>query len=651
MKILLVFPPQCRPLHAAVSLPLIKAELLRQGHECRIVDLNIRFYRHVLSARVLRERGDRMKDRCKRLEQRNELRDEALVSFARMSAALMRLEYCVENIEEALGVFDGDDFYDLGRFQWARKVTEDSLEVFSASFGATDIGLSQLRTCYSVACPDQIMAATDDVNENPFRGLLYGLMAEDIEEFSPDAIGISVMLDEQIIPTFTLARELKEKFGGMLFTGGSMITRWKDRLTGSHPLESVFDRYFFFESEWEFADHLSRIEGRQSLPKRTFTEICPDFDDLSLDQYLLPTKILPFQIARGCSYGRCRYCAHFKTYEKFEQGSAREAVDHLEYLSRRHDVDHFYFIDEELMPKFGETLSSEILARNLDINWMVFGRMQKGWTEDRIALLSKAGCRRLIFGIDGASERIQRIMDKNTDLDHAGHVMAWCADHGVALQLNFICGFPGETDKEARLVQEYIIKNKPALSHLGSTVAVSNFVLVDNAAWDEMALDPVVQDDKPYAIYHGYEVDEGLDMQSAHRLAFELQRGIDKELEASWRFPILREFAFLYCTRARQSEASPRDTRTFPRAPLRTHWSPFDLEQIFGELDLARSELPVTAVEYLSDWSRLSQANLKSQRRMDDLHAYQVTPYFKSNSFELPIVSLLSIGDDANAPA
>ena len=242
MKVLLVFPPQCRPLHAAVSLPLIKSELIRQGHDCRIIDLNIRFYRHVLSAAVLQDRRDQMKVQCVRLEQCDEMRDQELVSFARMSAALLRLDYCIENIEEAIGVFDGDDFFDLGRFQWARKVLEDSLEAYSASYGATDIGLSQLRTRYSVACPDQIMAATNDAGENPFRGLLYELMADDIQEFSPDAIGISVMLDEQIIPTFTLARDLKKNYDGLLFTGGSMITRLKDRLSGSHPLEKVFDK-------------------------------------------------------------------------------------------------------------------------------------------------------------------------------------------------------------------------------------------------------------------------------------------------------------------------------------------------------------------------------------------------------------------------
>ena len=81
---------------------------------------------------------------------------------------------------------------------------------------------------------------------------------------------------------------------------------------------------------------------------------------------------------------------------------------------------------------------------------MVFGRLHKHWTPDVARRFAEAGCRRLIFGLDSGSARIQKAMGKNTDLDHAAQVLGWCADAGIAIQINLIVG-PTAAGKVRRL--------------------------------------------------------------------------------------------------------------------------------------------------------------------------------------------------------
>ena len=49
MNILLIYPPQVRSFMPHLALPLVKQELTRRGHQCKILDFNLKFYLHALN--------------------------------------------------------------------------------------------------------------------------------------------------------------------------------------------------------------------------------------------------------------------------------------------------------------------------------------------------------------------------------------------------------------------------------------------------------------------------------------------------------------------------------------------------------------------------------------------------------------------------
>jgi len=642
MKVLLIFPPQCRPLHPYLSLAVVKAELQRRGHECRILDLNLRFYEHILNRETLATVAAELRELvCDR--DNNEVLEgrDALIHY-RQATAVVRSEYLVEQIEPAVQVMRSGDFYDFGQFLWARKVIEESLDLYSSRFGLTEIGYSHLRMRYSTADPEQIMQAIEDCDENPFAETVNGWAIESIEDFEPDAVGISIAFDEQLIAAFTLAKGIREATTAPLFAGGSMVTRLRDQIGQAGQLSTLFDQYLPFESEAQFGDIVDRMAGREPEPHGDPRALLPDFSDFSLGRYYLPEVILPYIASRGCSFGRCVYCSHYMTYGRYAYGDAAQTAVHMQILSERYGSRHIHFVDEAMEPRFAADLSAALGELEVDLNWMVFARAHKQWTQGILENAAKAGCRRLIFGIDSATDRIQVLMGKNTNLSNASDILAWCANYKIAAQVNFIVGFPGETEEEAREIVNFVTANIDSLKTVGVSFAVSNFAMVSEAPWDKMAAKVDVDPARQFAIYHTFQPDSGLDMAEAATLAQEIQTEADRLTAASTRYPLLREMAFLYNAHYRGEE--PVRTDSAPVATSGPVWLCHDLFALNRRITVAREQLTPAAEEYLSQWHRLaSETSITS--RGDGAFGYQVETYYSDRTFELPVVEAFLIGD------
>jgi len=636
MRVLLFFPPQCRPLHPPLALPIVKADLKRRGHICKVVDLNIRFYRHILNPNTLGEIREKLRLQIEDIDNKIHLSSQESIKLYRMTTALMRSQYIIDHVNEAINIFQSDKAYDYGYYLWARKILEESIDLYGSAYGYTDIGFSRLRMKYGTACPSEILHATGDKQENPFIDTLSIWADEEIRNFCPDLIGMSFMLEEQIIPGFTLARYLRSHYNTPMMAGGVMITRLRDKIPKEKSFLSIFDKFLPYESENEFGFLVDQLDGKTPSNPVAYTEICPDFDDLPLNDYLLPTLILPFLSSRGCSYGKCRYCSHYQTYGRYVYGDPQSTAKHLKTLSEKYDCKYFYFVDEALEPRFGIELAKSLEFYNLDIRWMVFARIHKGWTQEIIRTIAKAGCRRLILGLDSATDRIQKLMDKNTDIQHAENVLKWCAQEGIATQVNFIIGYPGEEESEARETIRFIERNRLSLLTVGASIAMTNFLLVEEAAWDKMSVIPIIDPKKSFAIYHAFMPTNGMTMKKAKVLGQELQTEADRILKCSTRFPIMREMAFLYKNRFTNCE--PPKSHHDDLTTSTTYWFNHDLRDLYEKIELSKENLIEKPIDYESVWWRLSNESSIESIFDSNLHGYQVKGHFTENTFELSIV-------------
>ena len=71
-----------------------------------------------------------------------------------------------------------------------------------------------------------------------------------MEHDRPQMVGISVVQQKQLIPTFTFCKMIKDTFPETHITlGGNIITRIRDMLPGMENLWELFDSAIVYEGE------------------------------------------------------------------------------------------------------------------------------------------------------------------------------------------------------------------------------------------------------------------------------------------------------------------------------------------------------------------------------------------------------------------
>jgi len=142
------------------------------------------------------------------------------------------------------------------------------------------------------------------------------------------------------------------------------------------------------------------------------------------------------------------------------------------------------------------------------------------------ALLEKiahAGCRRLYFGFESASQRVLNLMRKGTQIAKVPEILESCWTAGISPHLFTLVGFPGETLDEAMSTVDFLVDHH---QHIGSfnlgafrLQTFSDAFVNAEALGVESTLTPEARAD---ALTHDYRVREGTDIDDAVLLSSEL---------------------------------------------------------------------------------------------------------------------------------
>lgn len=179
----------------------------------------------------------------------------------------------------------------------------------------------------------------------------------------------------------------------------------------------------------------------------------PAYDVLPLNRYhdSLSVKGRTFMMvtSRGCPY-HCQFCAEPAIYgHRVRYRSPTNVVNELEVLIRKHGMTHITFHDSTFNSD-GERVKEIcrlILARDLKFTWRCKVRVDR--VDDALlALMRRAGCRYLSFGVETASEARLLKLGKGFSVDKAREAFALSRRHDFQILAFFIIGFPDETREE-----------------------------------------------------------------------------------------------------------------------------------------------------------------------------------------------------------
>ena len=234
-------------------------------------------------------------------------------------------------------------------------------------------------------------------------------------------------------------------------------------------------------------DHPNVIDLRQNKLKDKKPSIgyqleCPDFDDLPMKLYrwsphqLFRKKecdmlLLPYSSSIGCPYN-CAFCT--ESMRKLKVKPVDEVIADLEFLSKKYDSRHFFFMDNtfNISLNRAKNLCAKMKDK-LDIGWsasVTFTNIDV----DCLRLMKEAGCRRLIFGFDSGSKKVLDIIGKECDLRHAERMLKYASRIGLWVCLDMITGYPFENEEDFIKTLWFLDRNSKNIN----SICAADFMLL-----------------------------------------------------------------------------------------------------------------------------------------------------------------------------
>ena len=196
----------------------------------------------------------------------------------------------------------------------------------------------------------------------------------------------------------------------------------------------------------------------------------PTWDGLPLDRYLSVLDMLnpmhrlwsdgrwnKLTVAHGCYWKKCSFCDTSLDYiSRYEAIAASTLVDRIERIIGETGQSGFHFVDEAAPPKALRALAEELLRRKVVISWWGNIRFEKSFTPELCQLLADSGCIAVSGGLEVASDRLLKLMQKGVSVEQVARVTHAFSETGILVHAYLMYGFPTQTVQDTVDALEYV---------------------------------------------------------------------------------------------------------------------------------------------------------------------------------------------------
>jgi len=288
-----------------------------------------------------------------------------------------------------------------------------------------------------------------------------------IQEYQPDVVGITVV-SFKLYSAYRLTQIVK----GCL---SSVHVCWGGPHVSIFPKESLHlpgvDSIVIGDGEIPFAllcqkisegkkiediPGLYSIENEQSNYDQFYNYVHPNLNELPIpDITLLPYKkyrayltnnLMTTAItSRGCPY-HCIFCK--LDFNKIRLLSIEKVVQIIEsYIDLGIREIEFYDETFNLSTQRVMDFANCVMSKGLKFKWSFRGRLD-AVNAEMLYLIKKAGCQRIQFGVEAGTNRILKILKKETTVDMIKECFRLTNQTKIDTVAYFILGNPGETLEE-----------------------------------------------------------------------------------------------------------------------------------------------------------------------------------------------------------
>ncbi len=484
MRVALVYPPTCDPTAPYLAVPMLAGFLRAHGVEVLPIAANLEAFDALLEPGPMAALRDRLETRLGELERRVSLRHVEQLEHAALARARGDAHAVPDGVGRAKDVLrDGTKFWHTGSYANAVATLDAALRVISATHHPLHLDFTAYRTPFGLTTMEEIARASGP-GVDPFDPYVTETLIPRLRDARPDVVGISVCFPGQLQPAYAFALAIKRALPDVHLTcGGPGITQMMVRLSGKRLAHALgpFDSACLYEGEHTLLALVRALDSRRPLRELANVVVrdrlmgarwlaghgmedlralpSPDFDGMPLDRYLAPELVLPYDPTRGCYWGKCTFC-HYGLAEvgtaKYRERDVGAIVARLRTLSERHGTRHFYFSQDSVAPKTIVKLAQAIVDAGLDLRWATDLKPEKYMTAERAALLKRAGAVACALGVESASPRVLRLIDKGAPPEVVGGVVDHLAAAGIAAEAMCFTDFPTETHAEAVATLDFL---------------------------------------------------------------------------------------------------------------------------------------------------------------------------------------------------
>jgi radical SAM superfamily enzyme YgiQ (UPF0313 family) len=308
------------------------------------------------------------------------------------------------------------------------------------------------------------------------QDIYQSVLARVVRDFSPGAVGITSMYNNSLQAQRMLQTVKQCDPFAVTIAGGSHFGA-----LGRQALRRIPQLDYAIEGEGEqaFSQLLTTLEcggTLSSVPRLHYrregelranpsaglmdlSELPPIWsaldDTVDLKRYAetIPPgssrRVIYIEAGRGCPFG-CSFCATAPFWErKYRVKPVDRIVDEMRFLYEQYGYDGFMLVHDLLTVdrEFLNRFSDAMMESRLPVEWMANHRTDIN-LRGLLPKMKTAGCWAMFFGIESASDRLQKQMRKGLRREGVVSTIVDLSNLGIASTCSFVIGFPDETPEE-----------------------------------------------------------------------------------------------------------------------------------------------------------------------------------------------------------
>ncbi len=314
---------------------------------------------------------------------------------------------------------------------------------------------------------------------------MFDILERYVRDINPDVIGFSIPFPGTLYAALKCAKYLKTRYPHIkiVFGGGYVNTELRT-MTDIQIFEYI-DYLLFDDGELPLSTLLSYLNGDIGMNEVVrckylldgavadsgdwdsnipFGDLpAPTYNGLPMNRYISIIELTnpmhklwsdgkwnKLTVAHGCYWAKCAFCDTSLDYiSRYDAPTACVVVDRMESIIKETGVRGFHFTDEALPPKLLKEVANEILARGLIVSYWGNIRFEKSFNREMCELLARSGCIAVSGGLEVASNRILKAINKGVTIETATEVAHYMTSSGIMVHAYLMYGFPTQTMQES----------------------------------------------------------------------------------------------------------------------------------------------------------------------------------------------------------